>query len=174
LETSLQLHYLFESIRNFANKTVQNRLNNLVPLKASSWADRSRQKMSEQRTDTLSPRHHHRPARQSPDVEAQRMGTNAIGQALFSGINDEIEDLNPNERDKLVRRAFQHEALRARRPVIWVPRDDLGISDDEILRTQKFSRNIWISNEHTGLDGKARVIYRKSPPDFSEVDLIEL
>ena len=153
----------------------------LVPLKASlSWAERSRKKTPyspKQNEQVLSPRQnyrqHHR-VRKSPDVEAQRSGTNAIGETLFAGINDEIEDLTPDERDKLVRRAFQHEALRARRPVIWIPRDDLGVSDDEIHRTQKFSKYIWISNEFTGLDGKGRVVYRKSPPDFSEVDLIEL
>ena len=153
---------------------------NLVPLKASSWADRSRKTTPyspKQNGQVLSPRQHgrqHHRVRRSPDVEAQRNGTNAIGEALFAGINDEIEDLTPDERDKLVRRAFQHAALRARRPVIWIPRDDLGVSDDEIHRTQKLSKYIWISNEFTGLDSKGRVVYRKSPPDFSEVDLIEL
>lgn len=153
---------------------------NLTPLKRSSWADRSRKKTPYspgQKGQVASPRQHHRqrhPVRKSPDVEAQRSGTNAIGEALFAGINDEIEDLTPDERDKLVQRAFQHEALRARRPVIWIPRDDLGVSDDEIHRTQKLSNYIWISNEFTGLDNNGRVVYRKSPPDFSEVDLIEL
>lgn len=168
--------------RNLAS-VVPDVVTNLVPIKAS-WADRSRNKhVNSPNVDspgqpghTVSPRHrHHHPAQfKTPDVEAQRMGTGAIGEALFSGINDEIEDLTPDERDKLVQRAFQHEALRARRPVIWIPRDDLGVSDDEVMRTKEFSKHIWISNEFTGLDGKGRVIYRKSPPDFSEIDLIEL
>jgi hypothetical protein len=99
----------------------------------------------------------------------------AIGDALFGNFSDEIEDLTAEERDTLVQRAFQHSALRARRPVIWLPRDDLGVSDDEITRTKAFSgENIWISNEGTGLDRKARVLFRRAPPDFSEVDLIEL
>ena len=166
--------------RNMGGR-VSESIENLVPIKAS-WADRSRNKdprspeMRTQIGNVVSPRH--RRLRQnhahSLDVEAQRSGTNAIGEALFSGINDEIEDLTPDERDQLVQRAFQHEALRARRPVIWIPRDDLGVSDDEIYQTREFSGNIWISNEHTGLDDKGRVMYRKSPPDFSEVDLIEL
>ena len=108
------------------------------------------------------------------DKEAGSDDTAGIADALFAGINDEIEDLTAEERDILIQRAFQHEALRARRPVIWIPRDDLGVSDDEIARTKKFSDHIWISNEHTGLDGKARVVYRKSPPDFSQLDLIQL
>ncbi|RPB00657.1 DUF221-domain-containing protein [Choiromyces venosus 120613-1] len=93
---------------------------------------------------------------------------------LFENIADEIEDLSPKERDILVGRAFQHEALRAKRPVIWIPRDDLGISDDEIRRTQRFSDNVWISNEYTGLDRKGRVVYRRPPPDFDQRDLVEL
>jgi len=93
---------------------------------------------------------------------------------LFEDIVDEIENLSPEQRDILVGRAFQHEALRAKRPVIWIPRDDLGISDDEIRRTQKFSDNVWISNEYTGLDRKGRVVYRRPPPDFDQRDLVEL
>ena len=155
-------------------------MGNRIPAKASSWADHSWKKTPyspKQNGQVLSPRQHHRQrhhVRKSPDAEAQRSGTNAIGEALFAGINDEIEDLTPDERDKLVQRAFQHEALRARRPVIWIPRDDLGVSDDEIHRTQKLTKHIWISNEFTGLDSNGRVVYRRSPPDFSEVDLIEL
>ena len=164
------------STRNLGN-LVPEAIGHLVPTKGS-WANRSRNdglklpRTPRHRAHVASPRHHHQ--RRSMDMEAQRSGTNTIGEALFAGISDEIEDLTPDERDVLVQRAFQHEALRARRPVIWIPRDDLGVSDDEIYRTQAFSKNVWISNEFTGLDGQGRVVYRRSPPDFSEVDLIEL
>lgn len=110
----------------------------------------------------------------SHDVEAQGVAPNTLGHSLFAGIHDELEDLTPDERDQLVQRAFQHEALRAKRPVVWIPRDDLGISDDEVYRTQRFSKHIWISNEYQALDGKCRTIFSRSPPDFSEVDLIQL
>ncbi|KAI6785302.1 uncharacterized protein J7T54_006944 [Emericellopsis cladophorae] len=112
----------------------------------------------------------YRKKQHAKDLEAQR----AIGDALYGGMNDDIEDLTPDERDLLVRHAFKHSALRARRPVVWIPRDDLGISDDEIRRTQAYSENIWISNEGTALDSKTRVVYGKNPPDFSEVDVINL
>ncbi|KAB5572383.1 hypothetical protein GE09DRAFT_1170546 [Coniochaeta sp. 2T2.1] len=104
------------------------------------------------------------------DLEAQR----AMGEALYGGYNDEIEDLTPEERDALVRKAFQHYALRAHRPTVWIPRDDIGVSDDEIIRTRQFSEYIWISNEGTALDSKVRVLYGRNPPDFSEVDIINL
>ncbi|MBE3111574.1 MAG: hypothetical protein IMZ46_13900, partial [Acidobacteria bacterium] len=104
------------------------------------------------------------------DTEAQR----AVGDALFGGYHDEIEDLMPEERDALVRYAFQHAALRARRPTVWIPRDDLGVSDGEIERARALSEFVWVSNEGTALDSKVRVVYGRAPPDFSEVDLINL
>ncbi|KAK4134269.1 DUF221-domain-containing protein [Trichocladium antarcticum] len=112
----------------------------------------------------------YRKTRRQRDLEAQR----AMGDALYGGYCDVIEDLTPQERDVLVRKAFQHSALRARRPVVWIPRDDVGISDDEIVRTNEFSEYISITNEGTALDSKVRVLYGRNPPDFSEVDLINL
>ena len=164
--------------RKNIGKIVPDAIGELISSKGA-WADRSRKEKAHDtsKRDSQHSEIHHRPRHrhhQPIDLEAQKTGGDRIGEALFAGVNDEIEDLTPEERDKLVRRAFQHQALRARRPVIWIPRDELGISDDEILRTQKLSKYIWISNEYTGLDGKSRVIYRRSPPDFSEVDLIEL
>ena len=108
------------------------------------------------------------------DVEAQRAARSELADALFGGVNDELEDLTPEERDKLVQRAFQHSALRARRPVIWIPRDDLGVSDDEVHRMGRFSSHLWVSNVRQGLDSKGRCVYSGAPPDFSEVDLIQL
>ncbi|KAL5344420.1 hypothetical protein ACLOAV_010680 [Pseudogymnoascus australis] len=105
------------------------------------------------------------------DVEAQK----SISEALFSGYRDEIEDLRPMERDALVSIAFQHEALRATRPSVWVPQCDLGVSDQEVQRTKEFCRgNVWITNKGTALDSRLRVIYATNPPDFSEVSLIKL
>ncbi|KAH7386248.1 hypothetical protein BKA64DRAFT_138209 [Cadophora sp. MPI-SDFR-AT-0126] len=117
----------------------------------------------------VSPHPHRR--KRHRDIEAQMK----IADALYGGYNDEIEDLTPDERDVLVRHAFQHYALRARRPTVWIPRDDIGVSDDEVKRTREFAgNNIWISNVGAALDGKARVVYGRNPPDFSEIDLINL
>jgi hypothetical protein len=109
--------------------------------------------------------------RKHRDIEAQKK----IADALYGGYSDEIEDLTPDERDILVKHAFQHYALRARRPTVWIPRDDIGVSDDEVKRTREFAgNNIWISNVGAALDGKSRVVYGRNPPDFSEIDQINL
>lgn len=148
--------------------------------KPVSWADRSRKRRSKYFSKSSGydvpsiQKLRKQLAEKAEDEETRGTGTNPIGRALFAGIHDELEDLTPDERDQLVQRAFQHEALRAKRPVIWIPRDDLGVSDDEIYCTQRFSKHIWISNEYQALDGKCRTIFSRSPPDFSEVDLIQL
>lgn len=129
-----------------------------------------------------------REQKRQQDLESQQVA----GDVLFSGFSDELEDLTPEERDSLVRYAFQHEALRARRPVVWIPRDPLGVSDDEIARSKLMSTvavedsegekgvegetktYIWMSNDGTALDAKNRVVFKKSPPDFASVDLIQL
>lgn len=155
--------------------------NNIATLARGTWADRSRKDRARSQDFGHYPKVRpeafvhgavHDGNDPTGDLEAQRQ--DPVGEALFSGINDEIEDLTPHERDQLIQRAFQHEAMRAKRPVVWMPRDNLGVADDEIYRTQRFSKHIWVSNEYTGLDSKSRVLYRRSPPDFSEVDLIEL
>ncbi|WQF80264.1 Putative CSC1/OSCA1-like, 7TM region, 10TM putative phosphate transporter, extracellular tail [Colletotrichum destructivum] len=112
----------------------------------------------------------YRRQQRNKDLEAQR----ALGEALYGGFHDEIEDLTPAERDALVKNAFKHYALRARAPAVWIPRDDIGVSDDEIRRTKEYSEHIWISNEGTALDSKIRVVYGANPPDFSEIDIINL
>ncbi|KAL5360686.1 hypothetical protein BJX96DRAFT_175533 [Aspergillus floccosus] len=140
-----------------------------------SWADRSSNRRSQyyaSHSDRSVPTVKRMREKLAEDTENQ--GPHQQGQALFAGIHDELEDLNPDERDQLVQRAFQHDALRAKRPVIWIPRDDIGVSDDEVYRTQRFSKHIWISNEYQALDGKSRTIFSRSPPDFSEIDLIQL
>ncbi|KAI1351195.1 DUF221-domain-containing protein [Xylaria sp. FL0043] len=155
-----------------------NKLSNLNPVRgikhAGTWAVRSGKTTYDQTLGRaekgIKNAAKFREERKLKDLEAQR----AIGEALYGGFHDEIEDLTPDERDVLVRRAFMHSALRARRPTLWIPRDDLGISDDEIKRTRNLSEHIWISNEGTALDSKVRVVYGRAPPDFSELDIIQL
>ena len=78
-----------------------------------------------------------------------------MGEALYGGYNDEIEDLTPEGRDTLVMAAFRHEASRARRPNFWLPRDDLGVSDEEVRRMEGLGRgNIWVTNRGAALDGR--------------------
>jgi len=86
--------------------------------------------------------------------------------------NDELETLEPDERDMLISVAFTHPLLRAPRPCVWIPRDDLGISDDECRRTREFSENVFIENKGAFFDEKLKVQVDKPPPDMSEFALV--
>jgi hypothetical protein len=113
----------------------------------------------------------------SPDLkdpESLRSSSPPERPTIFQDIADEIEDLSIEERDVLVARAFQHPAVRAKRPVIWIPRDRLGVSDDEIRRTRKLTDKVWISNEYAALDGDGKVVFRKPPPDMDYMATVEL
>ena len=106
------------------------------------------------------------------DLEAQTSGR--AGHDLFVTLKGDLEDLTVDERDRLAHRAFQHEALRSRRPIIWIPKDELGISDREVLQCQNFSKHIWISNEFTAFDYEGRVLFTRGPPDEDEVEFFDV
>lgn len=109
------------------------------------------------------------------DIERQR----APAKMLYADVPDDLAALTPEEREAAVRTAFQPAALRATRPVVWIPRDSLGVSDDEIKRAQEMSTvkektHIWMSNEASTLDEKGHATFSSPPPDFGWKDQIEL
>lgn len=109
----------------------------------------------------------HRPVR---DIEAQVLPS----ANLFDDIDDTLEDIEPEARQKLIKRAFQHPATRAIQPCVWIPHDVLGVANDEIRRTAAFSERIWISSENAMLDASGRVMYRGLPPDRDPFENIEV
>lgn len=112
---------------------------------------------------------------QLPDnIEAGLNSHGALSDALFAGMHGSLDELSPSERDALTKEAFRHAALRARRPVLWIPNDELGVAADEIKRTRKLSQFLDISSDGTALNGKGQVVFGRSPPDFNAESLIEL
>jgi hypothetical protein len=104
------------------------------------------------------------------DVEAQVMPT----ANLFDDIDDTLEDIEPEARQKLIKRSFQHPATRAIQPAIWIPHDELGIANDEIAHTARFSDKIWIESKNARLDASGVVMFRGLPPDRDPFDNIEV
>lgn len=108
-------------------------------------------------------------------TEAQIARLEAEADRLYGGIPDDLESLTVEQRDVLLSRAFKHKALRAKRPCVWLPRDQLGVSDDEIRNTALLTSYIWISNEKQQIQEKTlKLGYTGPPPDFDEVDLLQL
>lgn len=104
------------------------------------------------------------------DIEAQVLPS----ANLFDDIDDTLEDIEPEARQKLIKRSFQHPATRAIQPCVWIPHDELGIAKDEIQHTAKFSEKIWISSMNARLDAQAKVMYRGLPPDRDPFENIEV
>lgn len=104
------------------------------------------------------------------DVERQMMN-DPISKIIMQH-NDELEDLDAEERDLLVSVAFTHPVLRSPRPSVWIPEDELGVSEDEIRRTRKLSRDVVIENRGAYFNRKLRVEVNRQPPDLSEYSLI--
>jgi hypothetical protein len=58
----------------------------------------------------------------------------------------------------------QDDALKSSGTVVWIPKDVLGIADDEILDVRRTHDSIWISNEGASLDERGKLIVWGPPP----------
>ncbi|KAK3169310.1 hypothetical protein OEA41_008693 [Lepraria neglecta] len=90
---------------------------------------------------------------------------------IFSSMHHDMEDSTADDRVSL---AFQHGSLCIQRPMVWIPADRLGISDDEISRIKQQYSNVSISNEHASLGGKGRVTITQDASDLSELGSMKL
>ena len=104
------------------------------------------------------------------DIEAQMLD-DPISKIIMQH-NDELENLDPEERDMLISVAFMHPVLRETRPSVWIPSDELGVSDDEVRRTRELSADVVIDNRGAYFDRRLKVQVDRPPPDMSEFALI--
>ncbi|MBK5655901.1 MAG: hypothetical protein I4N50_29850, partial [Rhizobium sp.] len=93
---------------------------------------------------------------------------------LFDNIDDELVDLEPEARQKLIKRSFQHPSTRAIQPAVWIPHDELGIANDEIKHTSAFTNKVWITSVNARLDARGNVMYKDLPPDRDPFENIEV
>lgn len=104
------------------------------------------------------------------DIERQMMN-DPISKIIMQH-NDELEDLDADERDMLISVAFSHPVLRETKPSVWIPQDELGVSDDEVRRTVQLSKDVAIDNRGAFFNKKLKVEVNKPPPDMSEFALV--
>lgn len=93
---------------------------------------------------------------------------------LFTDTQDALEDIEPEARQKMIKRAFQHPATRSIQPAVWIPHDEIGITTDEIRRTSRYTNNIWITSKNARLDAKCEVMYKGLPPDWDPFDGMDI
>jgi hypothetical protein len=75
----------------------------------------------------------------------------------------EVKELSTQKPRILQADLVQDEALRSSRPVIWIPKDELGIADDEISHVRR-TYGMWISNESASLDERGNLKLWGPPP----------
>lgn len=155
----------------------------------TSWADRSRgsskSRSHSQYARSAHKKHHKDPldviadtlkkglddvAKPMRDAEAQVLPAGN----LFDEVDDELADIEPEARQKLIKRSFQHPATRAIQPAVWIPYDELGVAKDEIERTSAFTKRVWITSVNARLDAGGSVIYRGLPPDRDPFENMEV
>lgn len=68
------------------------------------------------------------------------------------------EPLKPESLDEDAWSICENDALRACRPTIWIPRDPLGISDNEVFETRESNEELWISNDKARICLKRRIV----------------
>ena len=90
---------------------------------------------------------------------------------MFSNTHEKVKNSTASEHVPL---EFQHASLCMQKPVIWIPNDPLGISDDEILRIRQRYSNVSVSNEHAVIEGKGRVKVTRDTSRLSAIESMDL
>ncbi|KAG8677868.1 hypothetical protein FPOAC1_003896 [Fusarium poae] len=85
-----------------------------------------------------------------------------------------LKDIPEEDRELLVNDAFKHYALTVEEPTIWIPRDKLGVSDDEVYQCKQVSSSVSMSNLRADLDDHGRVVCDGKPPDVSRFTYVKL
>ncbi|KAF4960438.1 hypothetical protein FSARC_10478 [Fusarium sarcochroum] len=98
---------------------------------------------------------------------------NLMAKAFYGESPIETSDLPESLKAEMNLRAFQHKALAVRQPTVWIPHDNLAISEDEIRQTRELSEHIRISSRGAAIDGQANVIYGGNPPDIRPIDFVQ-
>jgi hypothetical protein len=60
---------------------------------------------------------------------------------------------------------FVHPAIKDPNPIIWIPKDSLGIAESELQRTRASGLNILMSTEGAKFNEKINIQIDGSPPD---------
>ena len=85
--------------------------------------------------------------------------------AALGRFPDELEDLSPAEREVELKAAYQDPATREPTPIIWIPQDPAGISDDALKQAEKYGSWLQYSNAGAYLTSKNKCEATQPAPD---------
>ncbi|KFZ24144.1 hypothetical protein V502_01375, partial [Pseudogymnoascus sp. VKM F-4520 (FW-2644)] len=67
---------------------------------------------------------------------------------------------------KIFQSPCQDETLTSNPPVLWIPKDELGVAEDEIVHTRETYNSIGISCDGASLNAQGKLILGGQPPDW--------
>ena len=85
--------------------------------------------------------------------------------AAIAGYPDELSDLSLKEQEAEHRAAYQDPITREPAPVIWIPQDPAGVSDDMIKQADKYGQYLQYSNAGAYLTSKNKCEITRPAPD---------
>ncbi|KAK4554797.1 hypothetical protein LTR86_007945 [Recurvomyces mirabilis] len=112
------------------------------------------------RQSSTQPYPHGSSGRRSRKIEV----ADQLGEAI-AGYPDELLDLSPSERDAELRAAYQDPVTRDPQPVVWIPQDAVGLSDQIIRSSEKYGRWLQYSSAGAYLTEKGKCEVTQPAPD---------
>ena len=93
--------------------------------------------------------------------------------AAIASYPDELIDLDPEEREAELKAAFQDPVTREPPPVIWLPQDEAGCSEDAIRQVKKYGSLLQYSNAGAFLTKSGKCEVTQPAPDVRADWLLE-
>lgn len=85
-------------------------------------------------------------------------------------IENNINDMMIDRYDNTMKHAFMHPALRDSKPIIWIPKDNLGIAANEIQEAHASELDISMSTVGARFDEQNNIVIDGPPPDSLDID----
>ena len=108
----------------------------------------------------------------SKNISRRREVADQLGAAIAE-YPDELADLSIQERDAELQVAYQDPLIREPAPVIWIPQDSTGISEDMIKQASKYGKYLQYSNAGAYLTKGNKCEITQPAPDVRADWLLE-
>lgn len=100
-------------------------------------------------------------------LSRRREAADQLGGAI-AGYPDELTDLNSQEREAELRAAYQDPTTREPTPIIWLPKDPAGCSEDAIASSKKYGKHLQYTDVGAFLASNNKCVITQPAPDVAQ------